>query len=230
MILTRPSPGLFASVGKIAFLLTATCILASCATHMRTDKASEDLIEVERGNFDHVLMQDGAPLPSFTRVSIAEPVVAMSEYWLRDHRSDYSDRDMERIKEDYGRFLKEALADTLVEKSHIEIVDSPQEADMLLRPSLLNLSIYAPDLSFPARMDQYIESAGNATLNLEFVDPKSEEVLAQFVDHRETPAIVIGRLEETNRVTNYRLFRRLMERWSNNLVDYLDKEGIVARR
>jgi hypothetical protein len=217
-------------VVKVLTLLMATSVVASCATNMRTEKASENLVEVEPGNFDHVLMQPDTPLSSFTRVSIAQPDVAMSEYWLRDHHGDYSDRDLERIREDYSRFLKEALAEILAEKSQVQIVESQSDADVVLRPSLINLNIYGPDLSFPGRVDHYIESAGNATLNLQLVDAQSGEILAQFVDHRETPAIVIGRLEETNRVTNNRLFRRLMERWSYNLVDYLDREGIVSRR
>ncbi len=211
-------------------LFISAVVLTACASEMHTDKASENLVEVDPGNFDHVLMRPDTALPSFTRVSISQPEVAMSEYWLRDHYGDYSDRDLERIKEDYSRFLKEALSEILAEKSQIDIVESPSEADVLLRPSLLNVNIYGPDLSFPGRVDHYIEAAGNATLDLDLVDAQSGEVLAQFVDHRETPAIVIGRLEETNRVTNNRLFRRLMERWSYNLVDYLDREGIVSRR
>lgn len=231
MLSTPSSPGLFSGFGKVVALITTTCVLAACANTLRTEKASDDLVEVERGNFDHVLMLPDTALAPFERVYIDEPVVEMSDYWLRDYRGDYVDRDLERIKEDYGRGLKEALAETLAEKSRVETVDSAEEADMILRPTLRNLNIYAPDLlTRPARTDYYVESAGNATLDLEFVDPQTGTVVAQFVDHRETPAIVIGRLEETNRATNYRLFRRLMERWSNNLVHYLDQENVVPRR
>jgi hypothetical protein len=217
------------ALGAIAAILT----LASCAMNTssnRLGKTHEGLVEVERGNFDHVFMQPDTTLPKFSRLYIAEPEVTMSKYWLRDRRTDYSSRDLERIQSSYGRALKEALGEVLAERSGISIVDSPAEADMILQPSLLNLNIYAPDLSFRGRTDDYVEVAGNATVNLDFVDPQSNEVIAQFVDHRETPAIVPGRLEETNRATNFRLFRRLMERWSHNLALYLHKEGIVAMR
>lgn len=204
-------------------------LLAACSTTMPTEKADQDLVEVERGNFDHVLMRPDEPLPKLNRISIAEPVVTMSDYWLRDHRNAYTERDLKRIKEDYGRALKETLTTVLTNKSQVEIVEAPEQADVVIRPSLLNLNIYAPDLlSRPARTDQYVEVAGNATVNLEFVDPRSERILAQFVDHRETPAIVMGSLEETNRVTNFRLFRRLMERWSNNLAQYLYEQNLVV--
>ncbi len=215
---------------KFAAIVLLAVISVSCATDMRTEKASANLVEVERGNFDHVLMQPGSSLPPIRRISIAEPVVVMSDYWLRDNRSEYSERDLKRIKEDYGRFLKETLAKTLTERTNVEVVEAASEADVVLRPSLLNLNIYGPDLSFRGLTDNYIEAAGNATLNLEFVDPTGDEVLAQFVDHRETPPIVMGRLEETNRATNNRLFMRLMTRWSLNLVDYLDDRDLVERR
>lgn len=222
---------ILSSFARTVVASAAIGLLVACSATMPTEKADKDFVEVERGNFDHVLMRPNEPLAKLSRVSIAEPVVAMSDYWLRDHRNDYSERDLQRIKEDYARALKQALTDVLTNKSLVEVVEAPEQAEVVIRPSLRDLNIYAPDfLTLPARTDQYVEVAGNATLNLEFVDPRSNRVLAQFVDHRETPAIVIGSLEETNRVTNFRLFRRLMERWSNNLAQYLYEQGLVVKR
>lgn len=228
-MLRHCTSGLASRFTRLLALALTALVMGACASGMRTDKADDNLVEVERGNFDHVLMQPEQSLPRFSRVFILEPEVYMSDYWLRDHRNDYTDRDLDRIKRDYSRFLRETLAETLAEKSALDVVETAAEADMILRPSLTELNIYAPDIG-TGRRDHYIESAGNATLNLDFIDPRTKRVLAQFVDHRETPPIVLGQLEETNRATNNRLFRRLMERWSNNLVKYLDDFGIVPRR
>lgn len=176
-------------------------------------------------------MPRGGTIPPFTRVSITEPTVEMSDHWRRENRRELTSRDLERIKQDYSRFLRAALSQALEEKTNVEVVEAGQPADIILRPSLLRLNIYAPDLAGkPASTRQYSEAAGNATLQLEFVEPTTGRVLAQFIDHRETQPLALGRLELTSRVTNNRLFTRLMERWSNHLVQYLEKEGAVDAR
>lgn len=212
-------------------LIALIFAFSACATDPQIKKASPVLVDVHQGEFDRVLMPRGEAIPPFTRIRITEPTVEMSDHWRRTHRGEATSRDLERIKQDYGRFLRSSLAQALEGKANVKVVEAGQPADIVLRPSLLRLNIYAPDLAGkPARTRQYIEAAGNATLQLEFVDPTTGRVLAQIIDHRETSPLVLGRLERTSRVTNNRLFIRLMERWSHHLVQYLEKEGAVDIR
>jgi hypothetical protein len=206
----------------LAPLLAALALLTGCAAHDRDDTEPE-LIKVESRAFDKLYQHPDRPLPEVRAVAIEAPSVEFSEQWLRTHRGDYTERDLERIRKDYGEALQKALAEAF-ERGQIQVVGSAGEADVVVRPALLRLNIYAPDLTQRGRRDQYVESAGNATFDLRLADPQSDQVLAHFVDHRETPAIVPGRVEETNRGMNYRLFRRAMDRWSRNLVDHLNQE------
>lgn len=199
----------------------AGLLLSACASTKNLPKADDRLTEVAAGNFDHVLMMPGEKLSRINKIYIEAPQVSFNDRWLTDFRGDYTDRDLERITTSYAKLLSKALADGITEDTDIAIVDSAAEADVIFRPLLRNLHIYAPDLSFPGRTKSFIREAGNATLDLTLIQTRDNQVIAQFIDNRETSSNPSSRLERTERATNARYFRRLMERWTHNLTDYL---------
>ncbi len=200
--------------------------LSACAYQSPVPLADDSLRAAQPGNFDHVFLPPDERLPRVTTLYIEPSQVALSDYWLRDRRSDYTERDLERIHEDYGRYLDEALQEGLSEQTGVTLTESREEAEVILRPTLRNLNIYAPDLSLPGLTRHYAREAGNATFDLVLEDPNGR-VLAQFVDHRETQSLNGRDLEWANRVTNYRLFSRMMDRWTRNLTTYLLIAGAV---
>lgn len=204
----------------------AGLLLTGCSQQPLLPLASPDLKPVEPGNFDHVLMPPGERLPQFSRVYLETPEVSLSDYWLRDRRGDYADRDLERIREEYGKLLSKALREGLGKQTRLTFTDTPEEAEVIFRPTLRNLNIYAPDLSRSGLTRHYTREAGNATFDLVVSTPDGE-VLGQFIDHRETPSYNGRSLEWTNRVTNYRHFSRLMDRWTRNLSTYFLIGGVV---
>ncbi|WP_341936792.1 hypothetical protein [Marinimicrobium sp. C2-29] len=212
--------------GRRLFYALAALILAGCSQQPLLPLASSELTPVEPGNFDHVLMPPGERLPQFSRVYIEAPEVSMSDYWLRDRRTDYTERDLDRIREDYGELLTEALRQGLERETQLVFTDTPEEAEVVFRPTLRALNIYAPDLSRPGFIRHYTREAGNATFDLVVLTPAGE-VLGQFIDHRETQSYHGRSLEWTNRVTNYHHFSRLMDRWTRNLSTYLLIGGVV---
>lgn len=210
-----------ARVGLKAPLLAIIALwLTACAQQTPLPLADDSLRPAEPGNFDHVLLPPNERLPRVTTIFIEPSTVALSDYWLRDRRSDYTQRDLDRIHEDYGRYLNEALHEGLSEQTGVTITENRDEAEMILRPTLRNLNIYAPDLSLPNLTRHYTREAGNATFDLVLEDP-SGKVRGQFIDHRETQSLSGRDMEWTNRVTNYRHFSRLMDRWTRNLSTYL---------
>lgn len=202
--------------------ILAVVLLSACASNKPYRDAAPGLTEVSHNRyFDRVLLAPGTPLPSFNRVYIEVPQVAMNDYWLRNYRGEYTQRDLARIKTAYAELLQKSLREGVIEQDAFTLVDSTAEADIIFRPKLDALNLYAPDLSFHGRIDQYVHEAGNATFDLQLVDVASGKVLAQFVDHSETfnnPAMI---RERANRATNARYFGRLMDRWTNNLMTYL---------
>lgn len=212
-------------------LALLTAVLVSGCAHRQVDKedlANIDLEAVERGNFDHVLMPPDIQLERFTRVYLEDAEVSLSDHWLRERRTEYNDRDLERIREDYGRLLGEAIREELEEQTGLEFTDEVENADVIFSPQLRELNIYAPDFMTARQQEHYTREAGNATFDLVLRDAGSGAVLAQFIDHRET--LGLHPLERTNRATNYRHFTRLFERWTNNLAKYLLTGGAVPSK
>jgi len=212
-------------------LLAVAFSLVACATTKPHPNANPSLVEVNHNqSFDRVLLRAPAVLPSFNRVFIEPAQVSLSDYWLRDRRGDYTDRDIERIKRDYGKLLDKALNTAFEKSGKYQLVDVAADADVIVRPALESLNIYAPDLSFRGRIDQYIIEAGNATFNVTISDAKSGAALAQFIDHRETFSNAGQIREKADRITNARYFSRLMDRWSNNLLAILTNPDSVSAR
>ncbi|WP_111642169.1 hypothetical protein [Marinimicrobium alkaliphilum] len=212
----------------LTLTLLVLLALSACSTTPSYDKADASLQATnETGNFGAVLLRHGEPLPTFTRVYVEEVPVELSRQWLSSHRSNYSRSDVERIERDYGERLRTALRNGLTDQTEVEVVDSADEADVVLRPHLRKLNIYAPDLMQPATRYYYSDQMGNATLDLYLVHPRNGNVLAQFVDHREVRAGIIFRGERATRGTNLRYFGRTMDRWAFDFVDYLMLTGTI---
>lgn len=223
---------LLTSTGKvlsaIASSVAVTLLVTACASDPVLPKSDPKLMGTNAGSFDHVLMLPGDGIPKFSKVFIEDPKVDFNKHWLLEFRGDYTDRDLERITTTYGKMLKKALSEGMAEQTTVAVVDNAAEADVIYRPLLRNLNIYAPDLSLPGRTKKYVYEVGNATFDLTVVQAGSEKVIAQFIDHRETSAHIGGRLERTNRVTNARHFRMLMERWTRNLTSYFVDTGTLT--
>lgn len=210
-----------------AVTLTAlvALILIGCAQQPYEHVAAPDLVPVtSKGRFDRVLLPSDSDLPRFTRVYVEPAQVHMSDYWLKDRRGEYTTSDLQRIESRYGDLLSQTLTRRLSDDTGLTFVDEPAQAQVIFRPVLRELNLYVPDTGVGVTR-QYSRTAGNATLDLTVLDASTGAVLGQFVDHRETPVLV--RMERANRGTNFRHFRRLMERWTDNLIDYLLADGTV---
>ncbi len=175
--------------------------------------------------FDHIYLLSDQAIPTFNRVFIEPVAVSFSDHWLRTFRTQYTQRDLDRLTEQYAGLLDKSMRNAL--DGSYQLVDSPAEAEIIFRPKLEALNIYAPDLSNQGVTRHYIHEAGNATLDLLLLDAASQKPLAQFVDHRETFSNPGGRMERTDRITNARYFSRMMDRWSDNLVRYLRNQDSV---
>lgn len=204
-------------------------LVAACTSTKPYENAAPGLVEISHNQyFDRVLLPPKTHLPVFHKVYIAEPVVTMSEYWLRTYRGDYTERDLERIKGRYGALLKKSLHKELAKHADFVVVEAANEAEVIFSANLDGLNIYAPDLSYVGRTDHYIYEAGNATFNLQLLAADSGHALAQFVDHSETfsnPSMI---RERADRITNARYFSRLMDRWARNLMTYLTEANALS--
>jgi len=92
---------------------------------------------------------------------------------------------------------------------------------MRVEPRVVDLDVIAPD-----RVRDYIgysltDSQGNMTLELDFYDSISGELLATTTQYREDP--IKGYMEWTTSVTNRQAARLMLERWTSWLREWLDE-------
>lgn len=217
-------------VSHWAAAVMAGVLLSACAQQTSQPEVAPGLVEVDHHHyFDRVFLAPGRQLPKIRRIYIEEANVSMNDHWLKNYRGDYTERDLQRIKTSYGQLLKKTLEKQITQHDGLTLAENAAEADVIFRPALESLNIYAPDLSMPARMEHYIQEAGNATFNLQLIDPQSGATVAQILDHRETFSNPAGFRERSNRATNARYFSKLMNHWAQNLMSYLTDTDAIAR-
>lgn len=226
----RLAKKLRATLTKLASMMLIALTILACSNNVKPPKADERLMGTQAGGFDQVLTIPGAGITPFSKVFIEEPSVSFNKHWLLDFRGDYTQRDLDRFTSSYGEMLKKAISESVAGNTQVTLVTKAIDADVIFRPLLRDLNIYAPDLSIPGRVKNYVHEIGNATFDLTLIRAGNNEVMAQFIDHRETSASPGRHLERTDRITNARYFRMLMERWSNNLTDYLIDTGAVPAK
>lgn len=209
--------------------LVCTGLLAACAGNQPPAVTHDGLVLDKSITRAEVYKKPGASLASYDEYGLVPCQVAFKKNWLRDqnqNRLDLSNRvtqrDVDRIKDqlsaDCDRYFREALLQsppyTLVENF------SEGEEVLILRPSIINLDVSAPDVMSAGMSRTYTTSAGEMTLFLEVIDATTHEVLFRVVDRQR--AMDTGRLEWTNSVTNRADADRALRRWASQLRQALD--------
>jgi hypothetical protein len=131
--------------------------------------------------------------------------------------------DVDKIKDRLGEQCTAYFQEALQEPPPYNLVDEFEtgEAVLVVRPSIINLDINAPDTMSPGINRTYTTSAGEMTLSLELQDGTTGQTLARIVDRRRSPDM--GRLQWTNGVTNKAESARMLKRWGSMLREGLDE-------
>jgi hypothetical protein len=177
-----------------------------------TESSRRTTIQVRKG-------VDWAPYDKFI---ILEPYVAFKEDWQKDYNKDrrgvsgrVTDKDVARIKQGMADLLEEAFIETFIEEGGFKQVTELQANTLLLRPAIINLDAYAPDIPTAGRSKTYTRSAGDATLYLEIFDAVSGAILARWVDYEEAPDY--GYARWATRGTNKADAKAIIRRWTKRL-------------
>ena len=132
---------------------------------------------------------------------------------------------MEKIKQGMADLLEEAFIETFTKEGGFTQVTELTENTLLLRPAIINLDPYAPDIPQAGRSRTYVRSAGDATLYMEIFDAVSGSILARWVDYQQAPDY--GYAQWANRVTNTSEAKSIIRRWTKRLEEGFDniREG-----
>jgi len=177
-----------------------------------------------------VYVREGVDLTAYNTFTLDACTVAFRKNWQRDQNSssravtdNVSDADMNKIRVTLATLCDEQFSAVLSEEPAYTVVsgDAVDTATLLLKPSIINLDIAAPDIQSSVRSQSYTAEAGEMTLFLEVVDASSGEILYRVIDRRREHNT--GQLQWTNSVTNMSDARRTLSYWGKSLRRALDQ-------
>jgi hypothetical protein len=178
---------------------------------------------------DEVYVRPGATLSGYRQYGLEPCQVAFRKNWMRDQNRDSIDlssrvtqKDVDKIRDSLGAACDRYFRDALQQPSAYALAESfdQGEAVLVIRPSIVNLDITAPDIMSAGNSRSYTTSAGEMTLYLELLDGTTGEILVRVVDRQR--ALDTGTLQWSNGVTNRAEADRMLKRWAGELREALD--------
>jgi len=173
-----------------------------------------------------VYVRPGASLAQYKRVAILDCEVDFKKDWERDFNDSQvglqdrvTDDDVQRMKKALADEFKKVFTDELQHKGGYEVVDVVAPDVLLLRPALINVDVYAPDLQTPGFTRTVVRSAGQMTLFLELWDPSNKTLLARVMDAEEDPDSMPA---VASSVSNRSAADRILREWAKELREHLD--------
>ena len=221
---------MFRSAIPPAVALVATLTLGACATSKPPAESPDGLALVTDSKFTEVYARRGATLTGYDKVGIVPCEVSFRKNWLRDQNSNrvtlnnrVTDDDVDRIEDALGNECDKYFKAALLESPPYDIVEEFGDEDsvLILRPSIVDLDVSAPDTMSAGISRTYTTEAGRMTLVLEGFDGRSGDILVRAIDRRRTTDYG-GSLQWTNGVTNKAEADRILKAWSKKLRTGLD--------
>lgn len=173
-------------------------------------------------------VKPGADFSVYDRIMLLDCYVAFKKNWQRDFNREQpalsrrvSDRDVARIKGEVAELFRDVFVEELDDEGGYQVTDTAADDVLLIRPAIIDLDVTAPDTRSAGRSYTYVDSAGAATLYIEFYDSVSGEILARAVDRKEGRDY--GRMEWSTSSSNRAEGRRIMRGWADSLREALDE-------
>ena len=210
-------------------LMSMALTPAAFAKKKYPDVTDDGLERVKKSKADIVYVLPEADLSGYNRIILLEPDIAFRKNWQSDQNSGrganrISNRDMEKmIKSGKEIFLEEFSK--VLEKKGYAITDEPDDDVLLVKPSIVDLDVTAPD---PNNMNSmwsrvYSEDAGEATLVVELYDSVTKQILVRAIDRQRDIGDSFGFGVPRTRSTNINDARQAFGSWARMLAGGLDK-------
>lgn len=138
----------------------------------------------------------------------------------------------ERERQELAGLFTKIFREELAESTRVQLVDAPGPGVLLIRPALRDIVSFVPPEEPSGRSYVYIDTVGEATLVVDFVDPASGRTLGTAVDRRKAqPAGSVGDFGavRANKVGTGQEVRRLARRWATSLEKRVEQLYFEAR-
>lgn len=211
-----------------ALLLLATGAVS--AADQQYPAVSPDGLQL-RKTLEHgaVYVKQGADFAQYKSVGFLECYVQFAKNWARDYNEDEPDLaaqvtpyDEKRIKDDLSVQFNKVFVAELGKNGDFQIVTTQGPGVLMLRPSLLNVIVTAPDTDNPSPSVDIVASAGQMTLYLELWDGGTSTLLARVID-TEADNSMGGVAEQANSATNQQAADLILKNWADRLRKALDE-------
>jgi len=217
---------------KASVILLSSILAMGCSTSGNAPQVSEDGMQLKVDKRSTTAYKkEGVNFAEYTQVHILSSQVAFKKNWKRDFNrnqatlsSRINDEDVLRIKASVANLFDEVFKEEFGKVGDDPIVEKAGANTLILKPSIIDLDINAPDVQTAARTKTYVNEAGRATLFLELFDGVSGEILARIIDTE-----IIGDNSHTrwaNRVTNTADAKRTIRKWAKKLRTKYDQVHI----
>ncbi|MEY8213358.1 MAG: DUF3313 family protein [Colwellia sp.] len=217
---------------KISLILAVAILITGCQSTDAPPVSPEGMQLKHNTSSTIEYRKEGVNFADYSKVQFAPSTVAFKNNWQRDYNrnqtnmsSRLKDRDVVRIKESVKVLLEETFKAEFGKEVGYPIVEHATTGTLLLKPSIIDLDVNAPDIMSATRRKTYVNEAGRATLFLEIYDAVSGEILARITD-TETVGDNHGFHRWANRVTNTADAKRVIKKWAKNLRKKFDQAHV----
>lgn len=210
-------------------LLLASYSLGILAAEKDWPEITEDgLHRVHDSRMAVVYVEPGAELTPYKRVIMMEPTVAFKKNWERNQRSRSASKlptsstvNTKKIKKDLAQEFEVVFTDTLNNGGY-PVVEEVADDVLLIRPSIVDLDVNAPQTHGSGRTNSYVDSAGEMTLYIELFDSVTGDLIAKALDRRDDRP---NRDMYTwaNSSSNKAAAKRILQGWADILLEALNE-------
>jgi hypothetical protein len=209
----------------ITALLLSTAALSPAWAKKNLPAVNDEGMElVKDSDLATVYADPDADLSIYNSVMLMDATIAFKKNWKRDQNRGVpmkvKDRDMVKIQEEVAAIFREVMTKELVDGGYT-MAETPGEDVLLVKPAIVDLDVFAPDIQGASRTMSYSESAGEMTLNIELFDSVTEDKIAKATDRKRDPRR--GYAQWRTSVSNRSDARRMMSDWAKALRSALDE-------
>jgi hypothetical protein len=186
---------------------------------------------VEGSKMSIVYTEPGADLGIYKRIMLLTPEVAFKKNWERNLKSRSASKisrvNTKGIKKELAQEFEAIFAETLTNGGY-ELVDEAADDVLLIRPSIINLDVTAPEQHGAGRSSSYTRSAGEMTLYIELFDSETGDLIAKALDRRIDNENNQGFYTWASSSRNKQAAARILTGWANILLNALNEAKNTA--
>ena len=159
---------------KLSAISLASLAMLGCTATSEAPQTSPDGMQLKVSTRSTTgYKKEGVDFSEYSKVQLLPSQVAFKKDWKRDYNRDQislssraKDEDVIRIKNDVAVLFDEVFKEELSTSKYNTLVDKADAKTLIIRPAIINLDVYAPDLNTVNRGRTYTRETGEATLFL----------------------------------------------------------------